>query len=41
MKSKRVFTKDIFKRFKSEFHTVSFDDILNIIGCDLIMKWEN
>lgn len=26
---------DIFKRFKSEFHTVSFDDILNIMGIDL------
>lgn len=26
---------DIFKRFKSEFHTVSFNDILNIMGIDL------
>ena len=26
---------DIFKRFKSKFHTVSFDEILNIMGIDL------
>lgn len=28
--------QEIFNRYKNEFHTVSFDDILKIMGIDLL-----